>query len=300
MKHLLFAVLAVAAITSCKKSTTPPADTTITTADVAKIFSAGSTLVTYGVNFSASIDQAPVLQAPTFGSNQTWNLGNIIYNSKTFTTAYTSAPAPFPTDAFQWSGNAASIVSSDSILEGHVFNISANGLSNLGYTMAASTITIPGLGTIKYPNQAVVNSKPMPETPAIPFKYGDSVGFTGVTQTENFIANAPGVGLNNVPGQQVFTVSGSAACWASGKLTLKGFSNAMDVLVVKVHMHTVANYFLGGAPAPTPLLSMLGITDGSSADEYWFDFYGAGGTGFLGTIYTDASGKIVRVKFRAK
>jgi len=284
-----------AAITSCKKNTATLDVATVTTADISKVFVAGNTITKNELSVSASS-----LQAPSQGSGQTWNLSDIVYDGKTKTTTYTSTTSAFPAGALAWSGKVASLVSSDSIGETNVFDVSDSGLCQLGQILNASTITVPGLGTITYAAQADLNSKRMPETPMLPFQYGDSVTYSGVVNTENFVANAPAVGLSNTPGSQVFTSSGSAVAWASGKLTLKGFTAAMDVVVVKVHIKTITNYLLGGAPAPAALLAMLGLTDGAATYTDWYDFYNPGGVGFIGTIYVNGSNNITSAAFRAQ
>lgn len=298
MKKLLFAAFALAALASCKKSADTPSPTTpvnLTASDISKDYAAGKTVNFFTVNIATSA----ALTAPVTGQGQVWNYSNLA-ESGTYNEAALAATGTFPSGAYFLQnqitfadGNPHPIFSE--------YEIGDSGWVRRGVAVPAMTLDFPDLGaTIAYKAQECKYNKLLPLTPPFPIKFGDKANVTGAVRTENFTVNAPALGLNNTPGAQTYTNNQSVECMASGKLTLKGFDKAMDVVILKAHRKMVYNYFLGGAPAPSALLDVLGITDGFTTDYYWYDYYNPGGEGFLGSIAVDASNHVLSAYFKKK
>jgi len=299
MKQSFIAVLAVAALASCKKDTdTPitPAALTITAGDISKDYAAGKTTAF----FSVSASSAPALKAPVAGEGQTWDFSTIAQDA-TFSDACTATTGTtFPANAYFLPNTTVFADGTAQQLQSE-FEVGDSGWVRRGVALPAFTLNFPDYGaTIKYQAQDSKYSSLLPLTTPFPVKYNASGEFSNIVRTENFTINAPALGLNNTPASQTYTNSQSLKCMASGKLTLKGFAKTMDVLVIKAHRKIVYNYFIGGAPAPKQLLDVLGITDGYTIDYYWYDFYNPGGEGYLGTISVTADNTVVSAIFKKK
>lgn len=299
MKQSFIAVLMVAALASCKKDTDTPSTPTelkITASDLSKDYGPGKTVALFSVNTSAS----STLKAPVEGEGQTWDFTALVEGDTFQDVCTPTTGTTFPTNGYFLPNTT---VFADGTLHElkSEFEVGDSGWVRRGVALPAFTLNFPDYGaTIKYEAQDSKYSSLLPLTTPFPVKYNATGEFTNVVRTENFTINAPALGLNNTPASQTYTNSQSLKCMASGKLTLKGFAKAMDVLVIKAHRKIVYNYFVGGAPAPKQLLDVLGITDGNTVDYYWYDFFNPGGEGYLGTINVAADNTIIAASFKKK
>lgn len=93
-----------------------------------------------------------------------------------------------------------------------------------------------------------------------------------VTRTTPFEITVAAFGLNNTPGFHKRIAYNDRAVTGSGKLVMTHPvgqpSDSMDVLLVKATEVRIDSFFVGGAPAPTPLLQGLGLTQGQMATTY--------------------------------
>lgn len=298
MKKLFIATLTVVAFASCKKDSDTPATTTevtLTASDISKDYAAGKTVNYFSVNTSSSA----ALTAPVAGEKQTWNYSNLV-EAGAFADAPTAATGSFPSNGY-FLPVQLGFANGDVQTVHSEYEVGDSGWVRRGVSLPAFTLNFPDYGaTIEYKAQDSKYNKLLPLTPVFPMKYNSSAEVTDVVRTENFTVNAAAFGLSNTPGAQTYTNSEELQCMASGKLTLKGYDKAMDVLIVKVHRKLVYNYFLGGAPAPKALLDVLGLTDNTTIDYYWYDYYNPGGEGYLGTVIVDESNHIQGAYFKKK
>lgn len=98
---------------------------------------------------------------------------------------------------------------------------------------------------------------------------------TGYTHTSdsrravNFNISVAGYGLSNAPAQNVFHTVRHDTVVGSGQMRVKsaaGTSKYYNVLVMKSWQQTTDSFYLGGAPAPAPLLSAFGVTQGMTTN----------------------------------
>jgi hypothetical protein len=82
----------------------------------------------------------------------------------------------------------------------------------------------------------------------------------------NFLLKVGAFGLDNVPGQQVQTVTNkdSVIGWGTLKLRSPAYGTVLNfnVLLQRKTTTTIDSFFLGGQPAPTPILDAFGLTQG--------------------------------------
>lgn len=180
------------------------------------------------------------------------------------------------------------------------YELNDNGIFALGLSqMEPAILDIQAIGAVL--NYDVQNRTytGFPKRPSVlfPVEYGDTpINTTGIVDAINFTVDAPAFGLNNTPGQLVYTDDVTQEVIASGTANFKGIGEKR-VLVTKSVTTTIINYFLGGAPAPEALLSMLGVTDGTMFSRTYYRFI-AEGTGTSGIIEVNESGTITNARFR--
>ena len=132
--------------------------------------------------------------------------------------------------------------------------------------------------------------------------YSELINFPATYQdqwTSETIGNTPfeltvaAFGLNKVPGNRKRSVTNDREIAGYGKLmipTLDGTPSApMDVLLMKTTSITIDSVFLGGAPAPPPLMAAFGLVQGSiDTSTYYFCYKPGFGSAVL--FYSPQSG----------
>lgn len=303
MKKLILPLIAVFALFSCSSDDDAAQVETpliITKADYETNYSpGGETFMLFGAEPSS-------VSIPVPGEDQTWDfseldeLGSAVFGGSDFIVP--SNPV-FPTATyFELFESFYAIADVESnTYEGEIFyELNDNGLFGLGLSQNQPAIlNIPAIG-------AVITYEPQPrpytgtsKLPSVlfPVEYGDTpITTTGIIDTINFTVDAAAFGLINTPGQLVYTDDERQEVIASGTANFKGIGEKR-VLVVKSETTTTINYFLGGAPAPEALLSMLGATDGSVSTSTIYRFI-AEGMGTAGFINVNESGTITGARFR--
>ena len=268
-------------------------------ADYNTNYSAGGAVFT---NFEALPASVTV---PNAGETQTWNFSTLAETSSSIggTNFLTPTNTAFPSASYSalgtFSFEAGSVISP--IVAATFFTeINDGGTYELGYSQdAATAVTLPSLGaTISYAaqNYTYTGTTKYPNV-LFPAKVGNATSvINGIVGTSNYTVNAPALGLNNVPGQTRVTTSITMDVIGSGIANLKGIGN-VRVLLVKNSHSDMSNYFLGGAPAPTPLLTNLGLVDGTVTTCSVYRFI-AEGLGTVGIIEVNANGVVTKARFR--
>lgn len=303
MKRTLLLLTSVTLfMVSCKKDddvAQEPAATAITKEDMATDNKPGA--ATYNT-FEVNLTNTPV-SIPARGDKQTWDVTGL---SETFVTpsqpAISVSNASFPTATYGRSGMEYFSAGGGTASTPSVYyrELSDAGVYNLGYSIQACTLNAASIGgTLTYPAQAIpftgTTKLPILKFPA---KYGDSTYTTNLLLTLNFTANAPALGVNNLPAQRTEKSTVTNSIMASGTIKLKDLGS-FPVIVQKQVVTVVYNYFLGGAPAPAALLGAIGLTDGESTTTIKYDFY-AKGLGYCGSIYVAENGVVYNAMFRKK
>ncbi len=282
----------------CKKEDTPITETplTITKADFAQNFKpAGTPVNRADINIAAT-----PITVPQSGDNQTWDVSSLATtNTFTVTPYITPTNTSFPSATYGFSDNLTfgiGTLSSTPTPITDFYEVNDAGWFSLGYnTTSTAVLSVPTIGgTITYAPQNVIVSSKNPYL-NLPVTFGTQNTTANIVRTVSFIANAPAAGVNNTPGQTKATDSVINNIMARGTLTLKNIGKVR----VLVNMQTIfekVNYFLGGAPAPSTLLTTLGLTDGAITKTISYDFY-AEGLGRVGRIFINPSNGIVTSAF---
>ncbi len=308
MKNLFLGLLVISfGVVSCKKDTTvdptpaplPAAPLTITKADFATNFKPNGTGVTNAnVNLSASS-----LAIPTSGDNQTWDVSGSTYLASYPVGPFVTPPvnASFASATYALNNTnkfGFGPLSSAGTPSVEYYEVSDAGWFYQGYSTSSSDVlNIPSIGgSLTYAPQNIVftNGQKFPQI-NLPISFNSKTTTSNIIANTSFIANAPAAGVNNIPGQVRTTDSVINNIVASGTINLKGIGK-VRVLVNSQTDYSKTNYFLGGAPAPTALLTQLGLVDGAVTVYNSYDFY-AEGLGRVGRIYTNASGTAITTAF---
>ena len=163
------------------------------------------------------------------------------------------------------------------------FDITSNSIVTLGEEIEATQIIPIGSLTgnandeLVFPAQNIPYSNPMAER-----QYPETLGHT-FTSTKNqetqFNITVTAYSLNNTPGsRKTYTIiKDSVVGW--GTLKIKGIStkkiyDKIPVLQVQHEATVIDSFFLGGGPAPQPLLDAFGLNQGVPITSYYVDFIG--------------------------
>uniref|UniRef100_UPI00404B0BD3 hypothetical protein n=1 Tax=Flavobacterium sp. TaxID=239 RepID=UPI00404B0BD3 len=301
MKKLFLPVIAVATLFACSDDDSPAvvSPLEITKADYMTNYAVNGTPFSfYAVNPSD-------VTIPVAGIDQTWDFSGLDETS-TSNNGGSAFMAPsnsaYPSATYGYTGSSSWFVGaaeSGEFPSTAFVEVSDDGVFDLGFTQETEvSIPVPALGAvISFPTQNLTYSGGKYPTVLFPAKMGDApITTSGLVINNNFIANAPALGLNNTPGQSRGTTSITQTVIASGTATLKGIG-AKRVLVLKSDFIETTNYFLGGAPAPAALLTNLGIQDGTSVTYTTYRVL-AEGLGTVGFVNVNANGEITSASFR--
>ncbi|MEZ4958131.1 MAG: T9SS type A sorting domain-containing protein [Saprospiraceae bacterium] len=222
------------------------------------------------------------LGTPSEGANQVWDYSALVAADFEYEEHFGVNNHPdFPT--------ATSYYQNDLIFQGFViqnFNyeaVDASGWSIVGQEIKNITYPIAAItggptdslhfvgGNFAYPVPSDLLNFPM--------TYQDQ-WTTEITGNTPFELTVAAFGLNKTPGYRKRTVTTTREVVGYGELTiptLDGTPSApMEVLLMKSFTSAVDSVFLGGAPAPAPLMAAFGLTQGSTASSLDYLFYKPG------------------------
>jgi len=303
MKKFILPLMALIILSSCSSDDDTPQviePLVITKADFEANYNVG------GETFIFFETEPSSISIPVAGEDQTWDfsesneLASAVFGGSDYFVPSNSA---FPSATyFQQRLGAYGIGSalSNTYEAEFYYELNDNGIFELGQSQTQLAIlNIPAIGAVlnyEAQNRAHTGTPRLPSV-LFPVEYGDTpITTSGTIDAISFTADAAAFGLNNTPGQLVYTDDVTQEVIASGIANFKGIGNKR-VLVTKTEATTTVNYFLGGAPAPAALLSMLGATDGSMTTVTTYRFI-AEGLGTSGFIDVDESGAIISARFR--
>ena len=166
---------------------------------------------------------------------------------------------------------------------GEVIERQANSLANLTMNPADSLVFI---------DQVVVYSAPRTML-KFPATYGTNWSSDMIFNTAFEISIAM-YSLNQTPGSRKSHLVQTDSIVGWGKMMVNNIdadaSELMDVLAVKSKTTISDSFFLNGSPAPAPLLTAFGLTQGMVNNYYRISYYRAGETDpLLYTQYTDST-----------
>lgn len=228
---------------------------------------------------SLSIPLQTTTPLPTHGPLQTWD-----YSSWTFdrlsTTLYMDATTDpnFSGALHQTSDNLmfANLPITSSVYDG----VDANGWYPLGRSYQAADYSLTAVSggptdSIHFLNYNNIYSGRTDFCP-FPLTYSTQRNQSHV-ETILFQVSIAAFGLNRTPGSRTRTTNRSLEVVGYGALqmpTITGAASApYDVLLVKISRTEIDSFFLGGAPAPPALLSALGLVQGATIVDSFYNFY---------------------------
>jgi len=111
-----------------------------------------------------------------------------------------------------------------------------------------------------------------------PMTYGDNWSESR-NEFMNFELTVSGFGINKTPGFDKKHVTDVRKVVGYGKLTIPNADGSaslpMDALLIKSTQTIIDSFYLGGAPAPKPIMDAFGLTQGSSSTTSFYIFYKA-------------------------
>lgn len=269
-KQFILLLLAVTAtvFTGCndEEEVTPPAAITITQSDIPN----SDGFVFQRTDFDLNAFVAPTIE----GENLTWDLSNIPTAGSRNT-----RPMFAVNDPAAGSSNlgfvtiTTNVITQQEVSYNALREINAEGIYATGaeYTEDVVVPIFGGAGTLSFVKGYFLNT-PKYKLLGFPANYGDTHQVS-TTTTEDFIADYPAAGLNNVPANTVDNSTGTVSIVGWGSLKLPGYTKSFEVLAVKSDYVNTRTYLLGGQPAPATLLAGLGLTDGEQSSTSAVEFY---------------------------
>ena len=237
------------------------------------------------------------LGTPSEGPDQVWDYSSLVAGNIDVTEHIAVNNDPnFP--------NATSAYRSDLSFQGFPIQsytyetVDANGWFVFGRDITDVTYSITAISggpndSLRFVGGDYLHSTPN-ELLTFPMNYGD-VWTNVYTENTPFELTVGAFGLNKVPGNRKRTLTINREIAGYGKLTIPtrdGSPSApMDVLLLKFSRTAVDSIFLGGAPAPPPLLAAFGLTQGSIVSDMAFLFYRPGFGSALLYYNTDFPGE---------
>lgn len=139
-------------------------------------------------------------------------------------------------------------------------------------------LTMNPQDSLVFPGQTVIYNTPE-QTMAFPMSFGSSWS-NSLQYSTGFELTVGMYGLQAAPGERRTAVELRDSVRGWGKMRLKdvngNLSDYIDVLVVQTRQYVTDSFYLAGAPAPEPLLTAFGLTQGHSEASFMTRFFRAG------------------------
>ena len=222
----------------------------------------------------ASIAKLPAFKA---GGSQTWDFSALAFTATPGSFKFApQANANYPTATT--TSPSIAVLGPISIPAIRYYEKSASGLKILGFSNVAiksSLLTITG------------NAKDTLYIPAAAFKYTDTqyeypIKYNDEFEDEwlikrNYNLTVAAFGLNKTPGQVRTSFVSTKSVEAWGKIVLPDFKNkgkkvTYATLLQGTEKTSVDSVFLGGAPAPKPLMQAFGLVQGQEQTTLEINF----------------------------
>lgn len=216
---------------------------------------------------------------PTITPNNTWDYGTA--GGTVSGNPFYAETDPFFTSAGidVWNNGSVNMTPSYGYSVAWEYDFNANGVDEAGIYVYAQAYDLSGLtgslnDSIFYSQQSYIFTSPR-RVLKFPCTFNDN--WSSVSRREvNFVLNVPAFGLNYAPAKHIFIVTKQDTIKTWGKMRLytpTGPSIYYDVIMNKIKQTTVDSFYLSGAPAPAPLLSGFGVTQGQTTVSNRYIFY---------------------------
>lgn len=228
-------------------------------------------------------------------SNATWDLTSMVdsFPYHTFNATYSGADFPSATFNLPVRYSFAAL----SYLADKYYDVTPTGVVAYGehtdrQALAIAALTGASTDSLVFPDQVI------PYTPdRLQLQYPSTMGTTWTVNcnfTTAFELTVAAYSLSSTPGERRSNVSVENTVVGWGKMRLLNkdgdTTGYMDVLQLKQAYTTTDSFFLGGAPAPTALLTAFGLTQGQVKRTFDCRFQRAGEyTPLALVVYTDST-----------
>lgn len=227
------------------------------------------------------------------GTNMTWDLTTAIDSTNFYLPTGAVSNASFPNAKFYSDGFYP--FSGFSYTVQNMKDVSAAGIVVYGTYMNRQAIPLGALtgdsgDSIVFPQQAVPFSTPERE---VKFPVTMSDTWTDqISYSTDFNLTISAYGFNSTPGERrtKLTLNNNVVGWGKMRVNDRNGNPTgyMDVLMVQTEEITSDSFFLGGSPAPAPLLSAFGLSQNNEERAYYTKFRRAGEySGLVEIIHTD-------------
>lgn len=218
---------------------------------------------------------------PTFGENQFWDysyLVDMLVDTLLVEYRDASADSNYP--------NALNVRNADFLFQSFLVKselyegIDEQGWYELGIVVEDTSYSItPITGGLNDTLRFVGGALPYEgrqDFIKFPLNYGDEWTETTIVPTD-FRLSVAGFGLNQVPGRRELSSTQERRVVGSGQLVIPTASGSpsapIDALLFAVVSTTIDSVFLGGAPAPPPLMAAFGLQQGGMTRDSFYVFY---------------------------
>lgn len=235
-------------------------------------------------SFTDSVFRTPPgseIPRPTFGENQFWDYSNLVdILADTVLVEYrdASGDSNFP--------NARNSREFDLIFQGFLIDsdqyeaVDEQGWYGMGRVVRDTSYSItPITGGPNDTLRFVGGTLPFEgrlDFIKFPLNYGDEWTETTIEPVD-FSLSVAAFGLNQVPGRRELSNTEERRVVGSGQLVIPTASGSpsapIDVLLFAVVSTTIDSVFLGGAPAPAPLMAAFGLVQGGMTRDSFYIFY---------------------------
>jgi hypothetical protein len=245
---------------------------------------------------------------PTFGNNQTWDYTALKDSLPDVNKAFYGTAASFGTvpAALSDATNAYNYTSAFQIFSYSsraYMKLDATGFAQIGYATNGGRFSIASISGGATDSLIFPPSVNRFSSAWTAYKFpmtANTAWRSNFRDTTNFQLTVAGFGLNKTPGARVRTVTQTDTIVGWGTVRLKNPSGgavlSYAVLLNREIVSGVDSFFVGGAPAPSAILTAFGISQGSvSATPAIYDMLGIGFKHPFMSFFTNASGSLTSI-----
>lgn len=242
--------------------------------------------------------------APSHGDDQTWDYSGLVSGN------------PFSTVWMDASGNndfPTALNYRDQTLTFQAFPIAAqlyedvdvDGWYDLGRVLEEATYSVTAISggaddVLHFPAQ-VQEFEDRINILDFPVEFEKTWTQSHIEYTQ-YALTVAAFSLNNTPGVQKRIRTHTRTVVGQGQLIIPSAdgspSGPMDALLLHIESSLVDSFFLGGAPAPAPLMTAFGLTQGSSSTVEFYAFYIQDFHNTALNINLDEQGNVASVFYR--
>ncbi len=214
--------------------------------------------------------ETDIFDAPSQGTDQVWDYSFLTPDELSTRTYFDATDdSDFP-DALNYSNIEADFAGNFPITVKLYEAIDENRYYYIGEKTEEATYPLTAISggvddILQFP--AIVNTFTGPDILQFPLTYEREWTQNGIGKT-SFELTVAAFGLNATPGENVRYVTESREVVGEGKLIIPTEDGSpsipMDALLLKIDKTYTDSLFVGGAPAPAPLLAAFGLTQGNT------------------------------------